>query len=100
MWHAVEFSRSGRASGAPAVQAVPGATRNVTRAAAIRSNPPEGVPDRIDVGVVAPRRTGLTVALGAIVVRVFRARKIDYTPIQGGGQIQDSHSGVIWVTPR
>ena len=82
MWHAVEFSRSGRASGAPAVQAVPGATRNATRAAAIRSNPPGGVLDRIevDVGVVAPRRTGLIVALRAIVVRVFRARKYDYTP--------------------
>ena len=52
------------------------------------------------MGVVAPRRTGLIVALRAIVVRVFRARKYDYTQIHRGGQIQDSHSGVIWVTPQ
>ena len=102
MWHAVEFSRSGRASGAPAVQAVPGATRNATRAAVIRSNPPEGVLDRIevDVGVVAPRRSGLIDARGAVDVRGFRTRKTDYTPAPGPGQIQDSRFGVIWLTPR
>jgi len=102
MWHAVEFSRSGRASGAPAVQAVPGATRNVTRAALTRSNPPEGVPDRIevDVGVVAPRRSGLIDARRAVVVRGFRTRKYDYTRVPRRGQIEISRFGVIWLTPR
>ena len=57
-------------------------------------------PKRVDVGVVAPRRTGLIVALRAIVVRVFRARKYDYTRRRGTGQIHNRAFAVIWLTPR
>ena len=61
MWHAVEFSRSGCASGVPAVQVVPGAApqRYPRRTCPVKSARGRTRPLRSDMGDVAPRWTGL-----------------------------------------
>ena len=97
MWHAVEFSRSGCA---------PVRARSAGRC---RGNSPT-LPTAQHPGQIAlrARSTGVIVvdslalakpALSGIRCPGLSRRKFNYTPIQGGGQIQIRPAGVTSVTP-